>query len=151
MPLGASIQVSASGLTAERLRLDVISDNIANANTTRGVNGQPFRRREVVFAARGANTSDFASRLASARTGSVQSAGNGVQVTEVREDTTHDFKVVYDPGHPDADKQGFVKMPNVNPIMEMVDMMSATRSYEGGIAAINAAKQMQARALDIGR
>ena len=151
MPLGASIQVSASGLTAERLRLDVISNNIANANTTRGVDGQPFRRKEVVFSARGAGGNDFASQLASARGGGASGAGGGVEVSEIRDDTS-DFQMVYDPGHPDADKKtGIVKMPNVNPILEMVDMMSATRAYEGGIAAVNAAKQMQARALDIGK
>lgn len=152
MPLSSSLQVSASGLTAERLRLDVISNNIANANTTRGADGQPYRRQEVIFAAREGGQNSFASQLTSARGGGLeQTAGMGVQVTSIRADTAHAFKIVHNPSHPDADAAGNVKMPNIEPIMEMVDMMSATRAYEGGIAAISAAKQMQQRALDIGR
>ncbi len=151
MALGSSMQVSASGLTAERLRLDVISNNLANVNTTRGADGLPYRRQEVVFSA-AQSGSPFASLLTRARGGSVQeSASAGVQVSAIRPDMAHDFKIIHEPGHPDADKNGNVKMPNIEPVIEMVDMMASTRAYEGGVTAINAAKQMQMRALDIGR
>ena len=151
MPLSSSMQVSASGLTAERLRLDVISNNLANVSTTRGADGLPYRRQEVVFSAQ-QGQSPFASLLVSARGGGIQqSAGAGVAVSAIRPDMAHDFKIVHDPGHPDADKNGNVKMPNIEPVIEMVDMMASTRAYEGGVTAINAAKQMQMRALDIGR
>lgn len=150
MPLSNSLHISASGLTAERLRLDVISNNIANANTTRTANGQPYRRQEVVFAAREA--SPFAAILANARSGSKSCAsGSGVNVTAVQPDMQHDFKMIYEPGHPDADARGYVRMPNVEPITEMVDMISATRAYEAGVTAINSAKQMEQKALEIGR
>ena len=153
MPLGSSMQISASGLTAERLRLDVISNNLANVNTTRTENGGPFRRQEVVFSDRQGGGS-FASKLSAAcgGMGGNGSCGAGVEVLSIQPDTSHDFKMVYDPGHPDADKAtGFVKMPNVEPVVEMVDMISASRAYEAGVTAINSAKQMQQRALDIGR
>ena len=151
MPLGSSLHISASGLTAERLRLDVISNNIANASTTRTANGKdPYRRQEVVFSERG-GTGSFASTLSRARgCRIVNASGEGVNVVEIKPDQ-RDFKRVYDPGHPDADPQGYVKMPNVEPITEMVDMISATRAYEAGVTAINSAKQMQQRALEIGR
>lgn len=146
MALGSSMQVSASGLTAERLRLDVISNNLANASTTRDANGQPYRRQVVVLQTRQA--SPFANALAGVQRGS--SGGQGVQVSSVEKDSSP-FKIVHDPGHPDADAKGNVKMPNVEPIVEMVDMISATRAYEAGVTAITSAKQMESRALDIGR
>ena len=145
MPLSSSMQISASGLTAERVRLDVISNNIANVNTPN------YRRKEVIFEPRQAGGSPFASLLSSARGGSMQTAGAGVQVSAINPDMARDFKVVHDPGNPAADAKGNVNMPNVEPIVEMVDMMASTRAYEGGVTAINAAKQMQQRALDIGR
>ncbi len=153
MPLGSSMEISASGLTAERLRLDVISNNLANVNTTRTESGQPFRRQEVVFANR-TGGGGFASALAAAcgGAGANTTCGQGVDVVAIQPDMGHDFKMVYDPGHPDADKRtGFVKMPNVEPVVEMVDMIAASRAYEAGVTAINSAKQMQQRALDIGR
>jgi flagellar basal-body rod protein FlgC len=152
MSLGSSMEISASGLTAERLRLDVISNNLANVNTTRGADGQPYRRQVVTFTARQAQSS-FASSLAAARNGSPngQAVGAGVEVSSIQPDMSRDFKVVYDPGHPDADAKGMVKLPNIEPVIEMVDMISATRAYDGGVTAINAAKQMQQRAMDIGR
>jgi flagellar basal-body rod protein FlgC len=152
MSITSSLQISASGLTAERLRLDVISNNIANVDTTRGPDGQPYRRQQVVFAARQAG-GPFANALAAARSGSsnTQTTGAGVQVVSIQPDMAHDFKVIHDPGHPDADANGNVKLPNVEPIVEMVDMMAASRAYEAGVTAINAAKQMQQSALSIGR
>ena len=155
MPLGSSMQISASGLTAERLRLDVISNNIANVNTTRTTSGQPYRRQQCLFAARGSGGDSFETAFARAQCGAGTSdgatAGDGVIVTAIEPDMAHDFKVVYNPGHPDADAKGNVKMPNVDPIVEMVDMISATRAYESGVTAINSAKQMQTKALEIGR
>jgi flagellar basal-body rod protein FlgC len=152
MSLDSSLQISASGLTAERLRLDVISNNIANVNTTRGADGQPYRRQQVLFAAR-QEGGGFASALAAARGGqpNAQTTGAGVQVVAIQPDMSRDFKIVHDPGHPDADANGNVKMPNVEPIVEMVDMIAASRAYEAGVTAISSAKQMQQRALDIGR
>jgi flagellar basal-body rod protein FlgC len=150
MPLSSSMQISASGLTAQRLHLDVISNNIANANTTRTASGQPYRRQQVVFEAREPGGA-FGAMLAAARGQSAGSTGAGVHVSAIQPDTKRDFKVVHDPGHPDADAQGNVRMPNVEPIIEMVDMISATRAYEAGVTAINTVKQMQQRALDIGR
>ncbi len=143
MPLSSSLQISASGLTAERLRLDVISNNIANANTPE------FRRQQVVFAAREGGSS-FASHLAGAR-GKAAGAGMGVEVESVRPDMSTDFKIVKDPNNPHADKDGNVKMPNVEPVIEMVDLIASSRAYEAGVTAINAAKQMEQRALEIGR
>jgi flagellar basal-body rod protein FlgC len=144
------MEISASGLTAERLRLDVISNNIANANTTRGADGQPYRRQVVTFAPRAAQQ-PFAASLAAARgAGAAAGVGGGVQVVSISPDMS-DFKVIHDPSHPDHDANGNVKLPNVEPIIEMVDMISATRAYEGGVTAITAAKQMEQRAMDIGR
>lgn len=153
MSIGSSMEVSASGLTAERLRLDVISNNLANVNTTRGADGQPYRRQQVIFSERQSG-SPFAAALATARGASIggQTPGGGVEVSAIEPDTTTDYKVVYDPGHPDADKKtGYVKLPNIEPVVEMVDMISASRAYESGVTAINAAKQMQSKALEIGR
>ena len=146
MPLSSSMQVSASGLTAERLRLDVISNNIANVNTPE------YRRQEVTFAPRQAGGSPFASLLASAR-GAVCSRRRvrASQVSAIRPDMSRGFKVIHDPSNPAANAKGDVNMPNIEPIVEMVDMMASTRAYEGGVTAITAAKQMQQRALDIGR
>ena len=151
MSLGSSMEISASGLTAERLRLDVISNNIANVNTTRTANGQPYRRQQVVFGERGSQNA-FGAALSSARGRAAEAAGQGVQVLTIEPDTKRDFKTIHDPGHPDADPvTGNVKMPNVEPVIEMVDMVSASRAYEAGVTAINAAKQMEQRALEIGR
>lgn len=149
MSLSSSMQISASGLTAERLHLDVISNNIANVNTTRGADGQPYRRQQVLFSAR--QNSPFAAALANARGQGDAQPGAGVQVTAIRPDMSRDFKIIHDPSHPDADANGNVRLPNIEPIIEMVDMISATRAYEAGVTAINSAKQMQQKALDIGR
>jgi flagellar basal-body rod protein FlgC len=149
MSLGTAIQISASGLTAERLRLDVISNNIANVNTTRTASGQPYRRQIVTFQER--QPSGFSAMLAAATGSQIGSpAGNGVEVSSIAPDMSTPFKSVYDPGNPDANAKGYVKMPNVSPIIEMVDMISASRSYESGVTAIDDAKQMQMRALSIG-
>jgi flagellar basal-body rod protein FlgC len=135
MPDISSFDVSASGLSAQRRRMDVIAQNIANAETTRTAAGGPYRRQQVVFEA-APETAD--------------GVGGGVTVTEVATDPRPP-RLVYRPGHPDAGPDGYVRMPNVNILEEMVDMVSATRSYEANVAAIDAAKQMMRKALEIGR
>lgn len=140
------IGISASGLTAERLRMDIISQNIANANTTRTSNGTPYRRKVPVF--KEIQNTTFSQVLENARNGNV--IGNGVEVKAIKEDQSP-FKRVYDPGHPDADEQGYVQMPNVDIVEEMVDMISAARAYEANVTAINAVKSMAMKALEIGK
>jgi len=141
-----SINISASGLTAEKLRMDVISRNIANVNTTRTADGTPYRRRVVVFQ-EAESRMPFSEYLSDA---SRKIIGAGVKVTGIKEDKTP-FKSVYDPGHPDADEKGYVKMPNVDIMTEMVNMISSSRANEANITAINSTKSMAMKALEIGR
>jgi flagellar basal-body rod protein FlgC len=152
MALSDSLEISASGLTAERLRMDVISNNLANINTTRTAKAKtPYRRQQVVFEAEQADTGAFSGVLGAAMGRKTRRSHGGVKVVEIAEDQ-RDLKKVYDPGHPDADpKTGYVMMPNVEPVTEMVDLMSASRAYEAGISVINAAKQMEQHALEIGK
>lgn len=147
MSLFGSINTSSSGLTAERLRMDIISKNIANANTTRTANGTPYKRQVVTFKA--AETESFKTHL-SKYVNKNNNIGNGVEVTSIKEDQSA-FKRVYDPGHPDADKKGYVLMPNVNIVTEMINMISATRAYEANVTALNSSKSMMMKALEIGR
>lgn len=147
------IDVSASGLTAQRLRLDTIANNLANAETTRvaGANG-PYRRQVVLFEARPGSTakSSFADILKN-RIG--DGIGGGVRVKSIRSlnEQQAPFNRVYEPGHPDADAQGYVTYPNVNVVEEMVNMISATRAYEANAKVIEATRAMAERALSIGR
>jgi flagellar basal-body rod protein FlgC len=127
------LSISASGMTAERLRMDVIAENLANADTTRGPDGKPYRRKEVVLEAAG---------------GSFEQTLNGVQVAGIAEDSSP-ARRVYDPGHPDADKDGYVSLPNVEPVSEMVDLITASRGYEANVQALQASKQMFVKTLDI--
>ncbi|HOM03248.1 MAG TPA: flagellar basal body rod protein FlgC [Acetivibrio sp.] len=143
----SSLDISSSALTAQRLRMDTISQNIANVNTTRTENGQPYRRKTVLFEEK-SSTGSFSEYLESSMRG--KNAGAGVRVTGIVEDTSP-FKRVYDPGHPDADEEGYVLMPNVDVITEMVNMISATRAYEANITSINTTKGMAMKALEIGR
>lgn len=137
MSLFDSLRISASGLSAERLRMDVVASNLANANTTKGADGQPYRRKEVVLReAGGSGGSSF------------QDVLQGVSVVGVIDDDSP-LRRVYDPGHPDADAEGFVTLPNVNTVSEMVDLITATRGYEANVQAMNAAKQMFSRTLEI--
>ncbi|RAR43332.1 flagellar basal body rod protein FlgC [Paenibacillus sp. MDMC362] len=149
MNISNSFGINASALTAQRLRMDVISSNIANAETTRAriENGQavPYRRKTVVLQPQ---QESFEGLLRAQMDG--QNAGQGVKVAQVREDQTP-LKQVYNPTHPDANAEGYVFMPNVDITKEMVDMLAATRSYEANVTAINASKAMIMKALEIGR
>ncbi|MEC1260863.1 flagellar basal body rod protein FlgC [Bacillus swezeyi] len=145
-----SINISASALTAQRVRMDTVSSNLANMDTTRAkrVDGewQPYRRKLVSTAPKGES---FSSVLQSSMNASSR-IGEGVKVTNISEDETP-FKLVYDPTHPDANEDGYVQMPNVDPLKEMVDLMSSTRSYEANVTAMNATKGMLMKALEIGK
>jgi len=141
-----SIDISASGMTAERTRMEVISKNIANASVTRTSNGTPYRRQMVVFKRN--ETSPFSAYL-SKFTNELQKA-EGVKVSQIVEDTTP-YKQIFEPGHPDADENGYIQMPNVDITTEMVDMISATRAYEANMSSINSAKNIAMKALEIGR
>lgn len=143
----SSFDISASGMTAERQRLDIASENIANTQTTRTASGGPYRRKMVVF--QEIPSASFRSTFNNLLTRKVSSRG-GVQVTEIVEDQ-RDLNPVYDPDHPDANAEGYVMMPNVDPVKETVDAMSATRAYEANITAFNAMKQMAQKALDVGK
>ena len=142
MALFNGIDISASGLTAQRLRMDVISNNIANVNTTRSENGEPYRRKMPVFAARLQEEMD---NLANDK----GNAGNGVEVSKIRE-SSQPPKLVYKPQHPDADENGYVEMPNINVVSEMTDMMSASKAYQANVTAVNTSKEMVKSALQIG-
>lgn len=141
-----TINTSATGLTAERMRIEVISQNIANANTTRTSSGMPYRRKMVLFKEK--NEVPFSSYLS--KYSKAQINGQGVEVSKIVEDKSS-FKKVYDPGHPDANKDGYVQMPNLDILKEMVDMMSASRSYEANITALNTTKSMLLKSLEIGK
>lgn len=140
-----SMDISASALTAQRMRMDIISQNIANANTTRTAAGGPYRRRVAVLSQ--TDSPVFSQYLNDARDAVV---GNGVKVSQIVEDNSP-FTMDYDPSNPDADANGYVAMPNVDIVTEMLDMMSATRSYEANVTALNATKNMAVKALEIGR
>lgn len=143
MSLFGGLEISASALTAERLRMDVVAENLANAQTTRGADGQPYRRKEVVLQERAGS---FGASLSAAMGGGTKRGG--VQVAGIAEDQTP-LKRVYDPGHPDADADGYVAMPNVDTVTEMVDLIGAQRAYEANVTAMQAAKQMFSRTLEL--
>jgi flagellar basal-body rod protein FlgC len=147
MGLFDGLEISASGLTAERLRMDVTAENLANAQTTRGADGNPYRRKEVTLAAVPGN-GGFGAQLSKAMGGGSGVASGGVQASAITEDAT-DGKLVYDPSHPDADEQGYVRMPNVDTVTEMVDLIDAQRAYEANVTAMSASKQMFAKTLEI--
>ena len=149
MGMFLGIDAAASGLTAERLRMDVISNNIANANTTRTDRGGAYHRRFVVFEPRTREPKTFEQTLAHA-IGLTTKTGEGVRAVSIMEDDTPG-PLVYDPGHPDANADGYVEKPNVNIVQEMVDMITAQRAYEANATSINAAKSMATKALDIGK
>lgn len=145
MSIFNSINISASALTAEKTRIDIIAKNMANANSTRATGGMPYRRQMAIFEE---NKINSFSELLSKYTN--KNNGKGVKISKIVEDDTP-FKLKYEPGHPDADENGYVKMPNVDTIKEMVDLISAQRSYDANITAMNSSKSMLMKALDIGR
>lgn len=138
-----AMKISGSALTAQRARLNITAMNLANANTTRTMEGGPYRAKSVVFAARPV-TESFRDALTS-----VDGRLRKVEMIEVVEDNTP-FREIYDPGHPDADADGIVKVPNVNEAEQMVDMIEAQRGYEANVTALDAAKTMALKALGIG-
>ena len=160
MGLFQSFDISASGMTAERFRIDTIAENIANVNTTRDTiaenianvnttrteNGEPYRRKIVTFAEK--DLTPFSKYYQSSR---ARAVGNGVKVTSVKEDTETDFTMEYDPSHPDADENGYVRYPNVNTVTEMTNLIDASRAYEANTTAFNASKSMIQAALKIGQ
>ncbi|MBU3803586.1 MAG: flagellar basal body rod protein FlgC [Candidatus Cellulosilyticum pullistercoris] len=147
MSFFGSLDTSASGLTAQRLRLDIISQNMANASTTRTEEGGPYKRKSVVFEqVQNESSTSFSSILNRKK----QSGNNGVRVAKIVEDES-EGSLVYDPTHPDANKEGYVEMPNVNVIDEMVNMISASRSYEANVNSFNSMKAMFTKALEIGK
>ncbi len=159
MSMFTAFNISATGMTAQQLRTDVISENIANVNTTRTADGTPYVRKAVVFTEKtltadtsvtgaSSNGSSFASVLKSACNGRL---GDGVKVSSVYEDTSTDMNMVYDPSHPDADENGYVTYPNVNVVQEMTDLIDASRSYEANVSAFNASKSMATKGLSIGQ
>ena len=152
MGLFTTINTAASGLSAQRTRLDVIADNIANANTTRTVDGRPFRRSRTIFRPRVQQPywkGPFLPKYLD------HGIGRGVRVAEIEKDMDAQPRLVYDPTHPDAilsgPRKGYVEYPNVNIVNEMVDMISASRSYEANVAMVNGSKSMFTKALEIGR
>ena len=146
MSMFGGMEISASALTVQRLRMNVTADNLANAQTTRTADGTPYRRKEVTLQAVGDGA--FGAQLTKAMGGGSGVAPGGVQATEISEDETSG-KLVYDPSHPDADAQGYVRMPNVDTVTEMVDLIDAQRAYEANVTAMSAAKQMFAKTLEI--
>jgi len=146
-----SLNISGSGLTAQRLRMDIISENLTNIDTTRTQDGGPYRRQMVVFSSTNQSNTLFNKMLYN----NINEINNsnttrGVEVSEIIEDE-EPFKLAYNPTHPDANEDGYVEMPNVDNLKETVDMMEAVRAYQANITALNAIKQMASKALEIGK
>jgi flagellar basal-body rod protein FlgC len=148
MSFWQALRIGSSGLTAQRLRLDLISNNIANAQTTHTEKGGPYQRQDVIFMPEGENAS--VAQSAEARRGGLDVIQGGVRVAQITTDTETGPKV-YDPTNPDADADGYVNYPNVDVVVEMTNMLSATRSYEANLASIEAVKRMALKALEIGK
>lgn len=145
MGMFTSFDINASGMTAERYRMDIISENVANANTTRTEDGTPYRRKVVVFEEKDRQTT-FRHVLNKATD---RYSGNGVKVTGVYEDEWTEMNMVYDPSHPDADENGYVAYPNVNTITEMTNLIDASRAYEANSTAFTASKSIATKGLDM--
>lgn len=145
MDFFSSINVSSSALSAERTRMNLISSNLANASATRTAEGGPYKRKDAVFSA-----TPMESRFNRALDGATAQQVRQVEVSQIVEDQNLP-RMQYDPGHPDADPQGYVAMPNVNVVEEMADMIGATRAYEANVTAVQAAKSMAMKTLEIGR
>ena len=137
----SAMEITASGLGAERMRMNVLASNLANARTTQGPDGQPYKRLDPVFSAKPLAPDSFDRVLGAVHT---------VELSEVRADQ-EPGQLVYEPGHPDANPQGYVEMPNVNVVTEMVNLMTASRAYEAGVTSIESLKSMARSALKIGQ
>lgn len=145
-----ALNISASGMSAQRLRMDLIAQNIANVSTTRDENGEVYRRKTVLFEAR--TQDSFSTMLSQTQSNSATNlVGNGVKVSAIVEDHVTAMKMVYDPSNPDADENGYVTYPNVNTVTEMTNLIDATRSYEANITAFNATKNMLLKGLEVGK
>lgn len=142
-----AFNINASGLTAQRYRMDIISENVANANTTRTEDGTPYRRKVVTFTEKSKGVS-FGNVFKSAKDGY---SGSGVKVDAVYEDTWTEMNKVYDPSHPDADENGYVLYPNVNIVTEMTNLIDASRAYEANATAFTASKNMAQQGLNVGK
>lgn len=147
MSMFSAFNINASGMTAQRYRMDIISQNLANAHTTRTADGTPYRRQVVTFAEKD-NRASFRSVLG--RTADNYS-GKGVKIDSLTEDTWTEMNMVYDPSHPDADENGYVTYPNVNSVTEMTNLIDASRSYEANATALSASKSMALKGLEIGQ
>ena len=143
----SSLNISASGMTAQRMRLDVAAENVANIETTRTESGGPYRRKMIVLQAKDDSFREVLSRTMAGK--NVQTRA-GVQATQILDDQT-ELKAVYESDHPDADENGYVRMPNIDMVKEITDSMAASRSYEANITAYNAVKLMAQKALEIGK
>ncbi len=145
-----ALNICASGMTAQRVRMDTIAQNIANVNTTRDENGNIFRRKTVLFQTK---TQDSFSRMLamSQQNNASDLIGNGVRVTAIVEDHVTPLRKVYEPGHPDADADGYVTQPNINTVTEMTNLIDASRAYEANITAFNATKNMLLKGLEVGK
>lgn len=143
MSLFSVLNVSSSGMSAQRLRAEVIVQNLANADTTRTPEGGPYRRKDVVF-----ETVDVGDTFSSVLNTQMKDGLTGVGIAEVRTDSDEPLKR-YMPGHPDADKEGYVAVPRINPAEDMVDLMGASRGYQANIAAVSAVKDMIHRSIDL--
>jgi flagellar basal-body rod protein FlgC len=146
MGMFQAFNISASGMTAQRFRTDVIAENIANINTTKTESGEPYRRKVVTFSEKG--VTPFSQYYSTSRNALV---GNGVKVSSVTEDYETDFVEAYDPSNPDADENGYVYYPNVNTVTEMTNLIDATRAYEANATAFDATKSMAETGLNIGK
>ena len=149
MSMFSAFNINASGMTAQRYRMDIISENVANANTTRTAEGGPYRRKIVTFAEKGGQTAF--SRVLGNAAYSHGYTGQGVKVSGVYEDYETEMNMVYDPSHPDADENGYVTGPNVNIITEMTNMIDASRAFEANATAFNASKAIALQGLEIGK
>lgn len=146
MGLFQSFNISATGMTAQRFRTDIIAENIANVNTTSTESGGPYRRKIVTFQEK--DVTPFSQYFSASRNRAV---GNGVKVSKVTEDHTTDFIMEYDPSNPDADENGYVSYPNVNTVTEMTNLIDSTRAYEANATAFDASKSMAMTGLSIGK
>lgn len=147
MSVFGAMNVSATGMTAQSVRRDIISQNIANVNTTRDANGKPYKKKNVVFEEKSVTSFDMALDLSMGATGI---GLDGVKVSKIVEDDSEGRKV-YDPSHPDADEDGYVTYPNVNVVQEMTDLIDASRAYEANVTAFNASKSMYMKTLEMGK